>query len=87
MDHGRKLILHKESPLIEEAHGYDPYKGIDAKILTKQLLKTLSVGDRQFVFAKFWEGLSNEQLAERYKRDYKWTDNNWQRIQKLLKIV
>lgn len=77
----------REYPMLETDAAPDIFKGIDAKILLRQLIKTLPVGDyglRGLIRLQL-EGFSDEEIAEILGIPIGTVKSRWNRLQKRLR--
>jgi RNA polymerase sigma factor (sigma-70 family) len=73
----------REYELLEGHEAPDPYRGIEAKILLKRLMETLSVEEQRLVHLKL-EGYGGEEIAAELGVSHEVVRKRWERIQKKL---
>jgi RNA polymerase sigma factor (sigma-70 family) len=73
-----------ENQLFEGNLGHNPYKGIEAKILLKQLMETLSVGERRLAELQL-EGLEDEEIASELGIPVGTVWSRWNRIKEKMR--
>jgi len=78
-----KTFDRQEYELLEGHEAPDPYRGIEAKILLKELMETLSVGEQQLVHLQL-EGLEDHEIAEKLQIPIGTVKSRWHYLKKKL---
>ena len=73
----------REHGLFDNREAPDDYRGIEAKILLKRLMETLSVEEQRLVHLKL-EGYGGEEIAAELGVSHEVVRKRWERIQKKL---
>ena len=76
----------EEVELDPESAAHSPEDGFIADIgqsdKVRALLAKLPAADREFVRLKFWDGLSEEELAQHFGKNGRWAHNKWEQLRK-----
>jgi RNA polymerase sigma factor (sigma-70 family) len=73
----------REHGLFDNREAPDDYRGIEAKILLKRLMETLSVGEQQLVHLQL-EGLEDHEIAEKLQIPIGTVKSRWHYLKKKL---